>query len=269
MPPAHSVPDELQRYRGKALTLAYRGRSVFALIPARGGSKGIPRKNLRELGGISLVARASELAASIEWLDDVIVSTDDLEIANQAERHGARSPFMRPPELASDRADTIDVWRYSWERLERDANTRYDLSVLLEPTCPLRRRDDVERAIHALVETGADAVTTVSPMPAQFSPHKTLIVDDAGRLNFYLETGARHANRQTIPQYHHRNGACYVVTRENLVERGQLLEGDIRAVILDRPMVNVDDEIDLKLAQLFLEEQAKAMHETAPGKTGG
>jgi CMP-N-acetylneuraminic acid synthetase len=204
---------------------------------------------------MSLVARAAALAASIEWLDDVVISTDDPEIASEAERHGARSPFPRPAELSGDDAKIVDAWRYTWERLEQEAGRRYDLSILLEPTSPLRQRDDIERSIRMLVETGADAVTTVSPIPAHFSPHKTLVVDDTGRLDYYLEDGARYSNRQTIPSYHHRNGACYVVSRENLVERGQLLEGHVRAVILDRPMANVDYEIDLKFAAFLLKEQ--------------
>ena len=88
--------------------------SVLAVVPARGGSKGVPRKNLQLVGGVSLVGRAAQLAISLPWIDHTVVSTDDAEIGGEAICHGAAAPFLRPPELASDEARSEDVWRHAW-----------------------------------------------------------------------------------------------------------------------------------------------------------
>ena len=119
--------------------MAWQGRKVLAVVPARGGSKGIPRKNLCKVGGMSLIAHAARTARALDWIDRAVLSTDDEEMADEGRRHGLEVPFLRPAELASDTASGVDVWRHAWLESERHYGCRFDLSVLLQPTTPLRR----------------------------------------------------------------------------------------------------------------------------------
>ena len=237
--------------------MAWEGKNVLAVVPARGGSKGIPRKNLKRVGSISLVARAAQIAAALPWIDEAIISTDDDEIMAEAMAYGLDAPFVRPLELSADGATSVDVWCHAWTAAEDHYQCEFHLSVLLEPTSPLRTPDDVERTIWALVDGGHRAAATVSPTPAHYTPHKTLTVED-GTIGFYLEGGASHSLRQTIPQFFHRNGICYGVTREALIESGQILEQDCAAVIIDRPVVNIDEMFELELAEFLLARQSNA-----------
>jgi len=233
-------------------------RRVLAVVPARGGSKGIPRKNLRTLRGVSLVARALQTAQAAACVDHVVLSTDDEKIAEEARRIGIEVPFLRPAELAGDRATAIDTWRHAWLETERRLDERFDLSVLLEPTSPLRRAEDVDAALRLLVESGARSVASVSRTPGHYTPEKTLRIDSQGHVVPHVPDALKHTSRQTIPAYYHRNGAVYAVTRQALVDEGSLMERDCLPLVIERDLVNIDDPIDLEFAEFLLarEEQA-------------
>ena len=119
-------------------------RRVLVVVPARGGSKGVPRKNLRAVGGISLVARVGHLVAELEFVDRAVVSTDDDEIAAVAEDAGLAAPFRRPEALAGDRIGDLDVLTHALATMEQQDGVEYDVVVMLQPTSPLRRADPVE-----------------------------------------------------------------------------------------------------------------------------
>lgn len=231
------------------------GQRILAVVPARGGSKSIPRKNLAEVNGISLVGRAVRTARRFDWIDAVICSTDDEEIAQEAKRHGAEVPFLRPADLSGDRATSIDMWRHAWLAAEAHYGGSFDVSVLLEPTSPMRRPEDVEDTIDALLNGSHKAAATFSRTPAHFTPHKTLTVDADGVVGFYLPQGAQHAIRQTIPPYFHRNGLCYAVRRATLVEESHIIEDDCLAVIIDRHVVNIDEPFELDLAEWLMQRE--------------
>lgn len=232
--------------------MTWDGMRVLAVVPARGGSKSIPRKNLASIEGLSLVGWAARAAFSASWIDHVVLSTDDEEIAAEGRVCGMDVPFMRPSELADDRSTSADMWRHAWLASEQHYETRFDCSLLLEPTSPLRTVADMELTMRALMQGGHDAAATVSRMPAHYTPHKTLIVDPAGRIGFYLPSGARHSIRQTIPAYYHRNGICYAVKRDTLIEHGAIVERNCAAVIIERPVVNIDEPLDLRIAGLLM-----------------
>lgn len=236
--------------------MAYEGAKVLVVVPARGGSKGIPAKNLREVGGISLVGRAAQVAAGLEFVDAAVISTDDPEIRQEAVRHGLSGPFLRPKELASDTARSADMWKHAWLASEAHFDTTFDVSLLLEPTSPLRRAEDIERVMRALMDSGAPAAVTVSRTPAHFTPHKTLTMDsDSERLGFYLGQGDRYSLRQAIPAYFHRNGLCYAATRPHLVDRGHVLNDETVGVVVDREVVNIDEPFELEYAEWLLARQ--------------
>lgn len=236
--------------------MSFENKTVLAVIPARGGSKGIPRKNLSMIAGHSLIARAADVVAGLDWLDYSILSTDDEEIAAEGRRHGLPVPFMRPPELAGDRATAVDMWQHAWRASEAYYDTRIDISVLLEPTSPLRRPDDVLKTVRILVESGNSSAVTVSRTPAHFTPERTLCIDERGYLKPYLEEGLRYTSRQMISSYYYRNGLSYAVTREGLLDQGSIIQDDTLAVPIERPVVNIDEPLDLAWAEFILQQES-------------
>jgi CMP-N,N'-diacetyllegionaminic acid synthase len=204
------------------------------------------------------VARAAGVARSLDWLDAAVISTDDPEMAEEGRRYGLDVPFMRPAELAGDKSLGIDVWRHAWLASEEHYGKRFDISVKLEPTSPLRRPEDVERTVRKLIDGGHPAAATVSPTPAHYSPHKTLTVSDDGIIGFYLADGAAFSLRQGIPQYYHRNGICYAAVRAHVVDRRMIIDQDAAAVIIERPVVNIDEALELELAAWLLEREKSA-----------
>lgn len=227
--------------------MSWNAQRVLAVVPARGGSKGIPDKNLRAVNGRSLVARAAAACRLSPWIDRAIVSTDDDAIAAEAEAHGLAAPFRRPTSLSSDSASSVDAWRHAWATCEELDGQRYEIGLLLEPTSPMRRPEDIERCLIALNDPAHEAAATVSPTPAHYTPHKTLTRRADGCIGFYLDEGPCHANRHTIPDFYHRNGLCYAVRRATVMEHARIIEENCAAVIVDRPVVNIDEPIDLEL----------------------
>lgn len=230
------------------------GLTALAVVPARGGSKGIPRKNLAELGGMSLVRRAIEFALALPWIDMTVLSTDDDEIADEGRRAGLRVPTLRPAELATDLASGLDVWRHAHLQAEAQAGHRLELSILIQPTSPFREPEDIEACVDAIVQDGFEASVTVSATPSHYAPEKTMLVTDSGQLKPYLAEGFQ-ATRQLIPTtYYHLNGICYAAHRSVLLRREHHVFGDrTGAVVVDRPMVNIDDPLDLELARWLWE----------------
>lgn len=232
--------------------MAWKNYKVLVVVPARGGSKGIPRKNLQLVGGVSLVARVANVVKRLPWVDRAILSTDDPEIADEGVRVGLAVPFMRPPSLATDTSRSVDVWRHAWLECESMDACRYDISILLEPTSPLRRAQDVECTIAALLSGDHAAAATISPTPPHYTPEKTLTLGPNGMLGFYLTEGSRYARRQDVPQYFHRNGICYAVHRSTVVDRCQIMEEQCVGVVIDRPVVNIDEPYELEMAEILV-----------------
>ncbi len=226
---------------------------MLAVIPARGGSKGIPRKNLAQVAGQSLIGHVAAVIAQLDWLSHAVLSTDDEEIAEEGRKHELAVPFMRPAELSGDRATAVDTWRHAWLASEQEYDMRFDQSVLLEPTSPLRTADDVEQAVSLLAERGCSSVVTVSRSPAHFAPERTLRIDDDGYLGPYLADGLTYTARQMIGNYYYRNGLVYAVTRSSLVDRGIIIGDDTCALPIERPVVNIDEPLDLEWAEFLLQ----------------
>ena len=233
--------------------MSFKGFKILAVIPARGGSKGIPRKNLRKIAGTSLVGHAANVARSLDWIDRIIVSTDDAEIATEGRQYGLEVPFMRPAELAGDRVSSIDMWQHAWLESEAHFQEHFDISLLLEPTSPLRRPEDITRTLETLIESGCDAAATFSRAPAHFTPHKCLTIDEEGIIGFYHKEGRQFSIRQKIPAFYFRNGICYATKRHTLIDKKMIIEENCKAIIIDRPVVNIDDDHDLEIAEFLFQ----------------
>ena len=227
------------------------GGKVLAVIPARGGSKGIKRKNLCRIGGISLVGHAAIIAKKVRYVDKAIISTDDLDIAQEGERYGLELPFMRPKKFSEDNSSALEMWTHAWLQCEKYYNCRFEISILLEPTSPLRKVNDVEQSIDILTSGDSLAAATISRTPAHFTPHKRLVINDEGFVAFDHENGEYYSNRQKIPEYYYRNGICYALQRECLIDEGTIIGKKCAPVFIDRDIVNIDTPIDLKFAEFL------------------
>ena len=226
-------------------------KNILAVIPARGGSKGIPGKNMRKICGKTLIEIAYECIQSTPWIDATVLSTDDDCIADHGKSIGIDIPFMRPADLATDNAKSIDVWIHAWKFAENYYQKTFSVSVLLEPTSPMRLPGDIQQALQTLLTSDANSVATVSRTPGHYTPHKTLEVNDDGFIQPYISNGLQYTIRQDIPSYYHRNGICYAATRSSLVENHNLMEHQCVPLIIDRPVINIDEDIDLKFAEFL------------------
>jgi CMP-N,N'-diacetyllegionaminic acid synthase len=233
-------------------------RRVLAVVPARGGSKGIPLKNLREVGGRSLVARVGDVIAEVPEIDRAVVSTDHEGIAKAAEGSGIAAPFRRPEAISGDQIGDVDVLNHALEATEALDGQRYDIVVMLQPTSPLRTAADVSATIRMLVEGNWDSVWTVSATDSKAHPLKQLTVSE-GALDYYDRLGAEILARQQLKPVYHRNGIAYAITRDCLTERRSIKGRRTGALVVDGEHVSIDTEWDLALAEFMLARRKQAV----------
>lgn len=230
-------------------------RTILVVVPARGGSKGVPLKNLRKVGGLSLVEHVGGVVQQLEYVDRAVVSTDHEEIAEAAERSGLDAPFRRPEKLSGDLVGDRDVLTHALQATEEVDDRRYDIVVMLQPTSPLRRPEHVTAAVEKLVGSGYDAVWTVSETDTKFHPLKQLVIDEAGDLRYYDPQGADIIARQQLGRVFHRNGVAYAITRRCLLEHRSIKGERTGAVVIDGPVVNIDSEEELERAEALFGSQ--------------
>lgn len=225
----------------------------LAVIPARAGSKRLPRKNLLPLGGKPLVAWTVEAALGAAGVTGVLVSTDSEEIAAVARAHGADAPFLRPASLATDTASSLDVVRHAVEFASGTLGLPCELTVLLQPTSPLRTAADVDAALGLLADRGADAV--VSVCEADHSPLWMNTLPPDLSLDGFLREEARNRRSQDLPRHYRLNGAIYACRTEVLLREGTFLpaRGAFAYIMPKERSVDVDDAFDLTLARCLAE----------------
>lgn len=228
----------------------YKGKKILAVIPARGGSKGIPRKNIKELGGKPLIAWTIECAKKSKYLDRIIVSTDDEEIARIAKEWGADVPFMRPAELAQDDTPGIAPILHAAEFLKGE----YTHIVVLQVTSPFRSANDVDETIKKCIDNVAD--TCVSVTKAEASPFWMYTLDEGEKLKPLLKVDEEfYYQRQKLPVVYQLNGAVYVVTSEYLLREKKMISNDtLGYVMVDDRSLDIDKMSDFLLAEKILEQ---------------
>ena len=225
---------------------------VIAFIFARGGSKGVPRKNLRPLGGLPLIAHSIRHALQSSLVERVVVSTDDAEIAAVARKYGAEVPFMRPAELATDTAPERQAWQHAIRALGVNAVKFF---VALPPTSPLRSVADVDACIRELQNSDADIVLTTTP--ARRSPYFNMVTyDDQGWVRLGISGGATVIRRQDAPVMHDITTVAYAARPEHVLNTDSIFAGRVRAVTVpeDRAL-DIDSELDFRFAEFMLQQQ--------------
>ena len=224
---------------------------VLAVIPARGGSRGIPGKNLRSLGGKPLLARAVEAAQDSGVVDRVILSTDSEEIASLGRRVNAEVLFLRPAELARDDSPMQPTIEHAVLELEK-TDWYPDAIVILQPTAPLRRGEHIARAIDMLGSTDASSVVSVVPIPPHYSPHYAMRIVD-GRLETFTPEGVHVKRRQDVEPAYSRDGTVYAVRRDVVVLEHDLYGRRCRPLVLDpEESLVLDSESDWYRAEALL-----------------
>ena len=224
---------------------------IIGLITARGGSKAIPRKNIRLLAGKPLIAWTIEAALASRGLSRLLVSTDDVEIATVARQWGAEVPFMRPAELARDDSPHIPVLIHAVEWLERVEGTTVDYLLLLQPTSPLRVGRDIDAAIELARAKNADSV--ISVREASTHPYFTRRITADGRLRDFVAKPDGYLRRQVLPPAYAWNGALFLVRRDILMQR-QMLETEHTYAYTMPPerSLEIDTPWEWRLAELML-----------------
>lgn len=225
----------------------YKSKTFLAIIPARGGSKRLPRKNVLDLAGKALIAWSIEAGLNSKYIDEVIVSSDDDEILEVAKKFGANI-IQRPDELASDTATTFDAIKHTIEN-----SKKYDYIILLQATSPMRNEIHIDEAIKLLESKNVDAVVSVCEM--DHSPLWSNTLDESLSMQGFLKDEVLNKRSQDLEKYYRLNGAIYICKTDKLLEEESFfIKENILAYKMDRKSsIDIDEEIDFKMAEVLIE----------------
>lgn len=229
-------------------------RKVLGIIPARGGSKGLPGKNIRPLSGKPLIAWTIETALATPELNRCIVSTDDPKIASVAREHGAEVPFLRPAVLAADDTADLPVCRHALDWLQDKEDYRPDIVVWLRPTAPLRTSEDIATALRLLERGDCDCVRSVCR--AEQHPYWMHRISGDGKLVPFLSGVDVPLKRQDLPELFYLNGAVDTLCASAVPSNGALFQGNIVAYEMPRWRgIDIDDESEFMTAESYIQWQ--------------
>ena len=228
----------------------YKGNSILCVIPARGGSKGLPGKNIKKLSGKPLIAYSIEQAKGAKYVDRVIVSTESRKIADIARRYGAEVPFMRPRKLATDDCSIIDVLLHAMDWMENNGKCKFDILVLLHATAPLRTSEDIDNSIKLLVDKKADNVFSVTE--AHRNPYFNMVEVCKNGTVGLVKSGS-FVTRQSAPRVFDMNASIYVWWKDVLRKKKSVFLKKSRVYVMPRERsVDIDDYLDFRIAEMLL-----------------
>lgn len=232
---------------------------VVGIIPARAGSKSIPRKNVQDLANKPLIVYTIDVALKSKTLCRVVVSTDDAKIAELARSYRAEVPFMRPAELARDDTPGLLACQHAVKYLEENEGYKVDVVVILQPTSPLRNESHIDKAVRKLLRTRADSVITVCKV--RHHPFWSFIAR-GDRLYPFSKMGITIRNRQALPEIYAVNGAVYAVRKNVLFEQNSVFGKDTRAIVMpSEESVDIDSPFDFFVAEMLLKHWNGWLHE--------
>jgi CMP-N-acetylneuraminic acid synthetase len=234
----------------------YKDKKILAIIPARGGSKRLPKKNLMDLAGKPLIAYSIEAAKNSQYIDDVILSSESEEILSVAREYGAQTPFVRPKELAEDTSRSIDVVTHALKTLTQ----KYDAVILLQPTSPLRTTEDIDGAIEMFYNKQATSVIGVCEM--EHSPLWANTLDESMSMEGFLDDKYNNARSQDLPVYYRINGAFYMSKTQSVLENETFfVKKNIYAYLMSQEdSVDIDTKLDFIVASAILKEREECQH---------
>ena len=229
---------------------------ILGVIPARGGSKSIPRKNIYPLKGKPLILYAVEEAKKSKHITDLIVSTDDNEIASIARSAGVEVPFIRPAELSDDKSPSYPVIMHALDIMESDKGIKYNYLIMLQPTAALRKVKHIDESLEMLVSSKADTVVSVVQVESYHPLRMKKLIGKEKYLINYIDQGYENMiPRQELPKVYIRNGAIYATTIESLHRDKSLVGKDCRGYEMGiRESINIDTIADLKMCEILINE---------------
>jgi len=226
--------------------------NILGIIPARGGSKAIPKKNIALLAEKPLLAYTCEAALESQRLTRLLLDTDDQEISEVGRTCGVEVLFLRPSDLAADDTPILPVIQHALVWLNEQQNFLTDIVVLLQPTSPLRRAEHIDSAVDLLLESGADTVVSVVTVPHNFNPAAVMRLDEQGFLTPF-EAGPLILRRQDKPRVYARNGPAVLAIRRETIEQDKLYGDRILPYEMDTASsIDIDTYEDLALAEFWL-----------------
>jgi CMP-N-acetylneuraminic acid synthetase len=230
----------------------FNGKSLLAVIPARGGSKRLPGKNTRLLVGKPLINWTIESALSCKYIDQVVVSTDCAEISAVAKKNGASVPFLRPKFLSGDESSSIDVVLHALDYLSKKGEA-FDYVVLLQPTSPLRSSEHISAAIKLLISKSGDAV--ISVCETEHSPLWMNTLGEGDSMDTFLASSIKNKRSQNLQIFYRLNGAIYLVDIKRLKEENTFfLSDNIYAYKMSRESsIDIDEKLDFHLAEVIVQ----------------
>lgn len=239
----------------------YKDKQIIALIPARGGSKGLPKKNIKNLCGKPLVAWTIESALKSKYLDDIIVSTDDNSIVKISKKYGANVPFIRPKEFALDETPMIDVIEHTINFFRNTYNKKFNYLVLLEPTSPLRKKNDIDNAIISLIENEETADSLVS-LGLVHLEHPNIIkkIDKKGYVKNFIEQKLIISRRQELFDVYFPYGVIYMSKVETLISEKNFYQERTIPYFIERwQNYEIDDDIDFICVKALIKEKKEEL----------
>lgn len=230
----------------------FKNKLILAEVPARGGSKRIPKKNLKKIHNKSLIQIVAECIAKTKLIDEAVISSDDEDILNEAQKYGLSYYFKRPKIISGDYIGDIPVLQNALKNAEKYNNRIYDIIIMLQPTSPLRKPFDIDSLIRKIVNESLDSVWTVHKVDKKFHPDKQLKINPEGYLEYFTKKGETIITNQELTDSYMKNGIGYAITREFLLTQGKLLGQKSGFILHEGPIVNIDDLNDLKQASNIL-----------------
>ena len=229
----------------------YKNKTILAIVPARGNSKGIKNKNLKKIKGFSLVEHAGNILKRISWIDYSIISSDSDKIIKAAKKSNLECIFKRPKNISGDRIGDHAVIEHALKTVEKLKKNKIDIILLIQPTSPLRKVIHIKNVIKKIIDKKLDSVWTISKVDLKFHPLKQLTLQN-NILSHYNEKGKSIIARQQLNNTYYRNGVAYAVTRKLVLKNKNLIGNKSSGYLINTPQVSIDTLKDLKLANKLI-----------------
>ena len=229
----------------------YKNKTILAIVPARGNSKGIKNKNLKKIKGLSLVEHAGNVLKKISWIDYSIISSDSDKIIEAAKKSSLECIFKRPKNISGHRISDHSVMIHALKAVEKSKKDKIDIILLVQPTSPLRKVIDIKNVIKKIVDEKLESVWTISKTDLKFHPLKQLTLKK-NILSHYNKKGKDIIARQQLSNTYYRNGVVYAVTKKLVLKNKNLISKKSSGYLINTPQISIDTVKDFKLASQLM-----------------
>ena len=229
-------------------------KKILAIVIARGGSKGIKLKNLKKINKKSLIWHVGNIIKKTKVIDSTIISTDHKKIASEAKKASIHVPFLRPKKLSGDKVSDVDVLYHATNFIEKKNKQKFDIVLMLQPTSPLRKPRDIIESLKILIKKKADSVWTISKTDTKFHPDKQLVIKK-NKIKFLTKKGSKIIARQQLFDTYHKNGLCYAINRDCLINNKSIMGKKCLPLFVKREISNIDTLNDLELAKYYFKKK--------------